>query len=185
MIWRLLKPQGAVGLAICALLLVLLAAEKRQTRRWRAQAERTGATLKSEEAAAAQTAANYRAAAAAAQAADAANVQRVTAEQSAINQRSSDDYEARIDDARALARRLQQQAAVRAFDPGSGGAAAVPRVPAAAQATARASDQDGFPLADRLTATEQAVQLDALIKWVEAQSAVDQGNGPPAGAGVR
>jgi hypothetical protein len=30
-----------------------------------------------------------------------------------------------------------------------------------------------LPLADRLEATEQAIQLDELIKWVRAQAAVD------------
>ena len=33
--------------------------------------------------------------------------------------------------------------------------------------------QDRLPDADALTATEQAIQLDELIKWVEAQAAVD------------
>jgi hypothetical protein len=54
-------------------------------------------------------------------------------------------------------------------------------VPAAGDAAAGASDQardNGLPVAPlieldwRLTATEQAIQLDALIDWVERQSAV-------------
>ena len=47
------------------------------------------------------------------------------------------------------------------------------RLPAAAGQSLEAAGADGFPLAERLTATEQAIQLDALIKWVRAQAAVD------------
>lgn len=185
MIWRLLRPQGAIGLALCALLSVLLCIEQRRTGRWREEAQRTAVSLKAEQATAAQTLANYRAAAAAARAADAANIQRVTTEQSAINQRSSDDFEARISDARARAGRLQQQAAAAEAHSGSGGAAPMSGLSAGAQATAGTAGQDRLPLADRLTATEQALQLDALIKWVNAQSSVDPGNAPPANSGVR
>jgi hypothetical protein len=36
----------------------------------------------------------------------------------------------------------------------------------------QAADQDGLSPQDRLIATEQAIQLDELIKWVEAQGRV-------------
>lgn len=185
MIWRMLRPQGAAGLALCAVLLVVLAIEQRQGSRWRSAAQRSEAALKAEQAASAQTIADLRVAAAAAKAADAANLQRVAAEQSAINQRSSDDFETRISDARALAVRLQQQLAAGAANTGHRGATTMPGVPTGAQAAAGAAAEDRFSLADRLIATEQAVQLDALIKWVRAQSAVDPGNAPPPAAGVR
>jgi hypothetical protein len=37
--------------------------------------------------------------------------------------------------------------------------------------SSQGSCQDGLP--DRLLATEQAIQLDELIKWVKRQSAID------------
>lgn len=185
MIWRLLKPQGAIGLVVSAVLLALLGMQTIRVRRWRAQAERAAVTLKVERAATAETVANVRAAAAAAKANDTANLLRVTAEQTAINQRSSDDFEARINDARARAGRLQQQAAAGAADPGGRGTTPVPGLSPSAEPAANVAREDGFPLADRLTATEQAVQLDALIKWVKAQGAVDPGNAAPPSPGVR
>jgi hypothetical protein len=48
----------------------------------------------------------------------------------------------------------------------------VPRLSAAAGQSPQAAGQDG--LSDRLIATEQAIQLDELIKWVKAQSKVDR-----------
>ena len=38
---------------------------------------------------------------------------------------------------------------------------------------AQAPGQDRLPPQDALTATEQAIQLDELIKWVRKQAAVD------------
>jgi hypothetical protein len=49
----------------------------------------------------------------------------------------------------------------------------MPRLPAAAGGLAQASGQDRLPSADALIATEQAIQLDELIRWVEAQHTVD------------
>jgi hypothetical protein len=49
----------------------------------------------------------------------------------------------------------------------------VPAIPPAAGKPDEAAAQDRFPLADRLTATEQAIQLDELIKWVERQAKID------------
>ena len=48
---------------------------------------------------------------------------------------------------------------------------------------AQAAGQDRLPQADALTATEQAIQLDELIKWVRKQAAVD--NNPKAVRRVR
>ena len=55
----------------------------------------------------------------------------------------------------------------------------MPSLPAAAPGAAQAAEQDRFSQSDRLTATEQAIQLDELIKWVLAQSRVPPGE-PPA-----
>jgi hypothetical protein len=118
----------------------------------------------------AQLVATYRAAAAKARADDAANAQRVHSEQNAINERTDHDFEARIADARARAGRLQPTTATH---PGGRGAAPVPGVPSTASIVAEIAGEDRFSLADRLTATEQAIQLDELIKWVKAQATVD------------
>jgi hypothetical protein len=55
----------------------------------------------------------------------------------------------------------------------------MPGVPAAAPGAAQAAEQDGLSQSDQLTATEQAIQLDELIKWVLAQSRAPLGE-PPA-----
>ena len=39
--------------------------------------------------------------------------------------------------------------------------------------SAQAPREDGLPVSDRELATEQAIQLDELIKWVRQQHAVD------------
>ena len=49
---------------------------------------------------------------------------------------------------------------------------------AAAGSAAQAAGEDGLPASDALTATEQAIQLDELIKWVRHQHGVD--NNPKA-----
>jgi hypothetical protein len=49
----------------------------------------------------------------------------------------------------------------------------VPKLSAAAGGAAQAAGQDRLPAPDALTATEQAIQLDELIKWVKAQAEVD------------
>jgi hypothetical protein len=49
----------------------------------------------------------------------------------------------------------------------------MPGLSAAAGGAAQAADQDRLSAGDALTATEQAIQLDELIKWVQAQAAVD------------
>jgi len=54
----------------------------------------------------------------------------------------------------------------------------MPIVSAAAGGAAEAARKDGLPPPDALTATEQAIQLDELIKWVREQVEVD--NNPKA-----
>lgn len=125
-----------------------------------------------------QTMANLRSARLKAKADDAANVQRVKAEQSAISERTANDFEARIADARARAGRLSRDAATH---PGGGGATPVSGLLPAASGAAQASGENGLPAGDALTATEQAIQLDELIKWVRAQAAVDPNKGKPDG----
>lgn len=178
MSWRLLNVQGIAGLAASAILLCLLLLQKGETRHWRKQSAQFERLYRDEQAAFAATVINYRAAADAARAADRAAAERVIGEQRAITERTAHDYEARLASARAAAARLQRRAGTAAADPGVGRAAPVPAAGAGAGAASGAAAQNRLPvgaeeLGWRLIATEQAIQLDELIKWVKAQAAVD------------
>ena len=177
---RLLNVQGVAGLAASLCLALLLVLQKGETRHWKKESGQYEQLYAGEHAAFAGTVANVRAAAETARASDAANVQRVFAEQQSINQRSSNDYEARLAAARSLAQRLREQAAAPASHPGAGGAAAVPGLSVASGRPAQGAVEDRLPEPDALTATEQAIQLDELIKWVRAQAKVDNNAGKGA-----
>jgi hypothetical protein len=181
MIFRFLNIQGIAGLVCGVALLGLLLIQKGETRHWRKQAARQEQLYRGEQAAFAGTVANYRAAAEAAGAADRAAVERAQAEQRAINERTAHDYEKRLAAARLSAERLRGEARGSAADPGPRRAAAVPRLPVAAGRAAEGSGQDRLPRSERLIATEQAIQLDELIKWVKAQATVrkDASTSPP------
>ena len=103
-------PGSPLGLALA----FLLAYTERVTRAiGRSRAPSSSSSTSGEQAAFAGTVANYRAAAETARAADQANVTRVAAEQRAINERTADDFEARLAAARAAADRLRRETAVR------------------------------------------------------------------------
>jgi hypothetical protein len=170
---RLLNLQGIAGIAVSLGLGILLIIQKGETRHWRKQSGQFERLYEQGQAALAGTVANYRAAADAARAADKAAAERVEAEQRAINERTEHDYEARLAAARSFAQRLREQAASAAADPGAGGAASVPGLFAAAGGPPQGTGQDGLSDSDALTATEQAIQLDELIKWVRKQAAID------------
>jgi hypothetical protein len=172
MILRLLNPQGIVGLAASLCLALLLVLQKVETRHWKKRAANYEQLYRDQQAALAETVANYRSAAEQARAADAANSRRVVTQQRAITERTADVFQARLADARDRAQRLRV-AAQATSDPGARPAPPVPSLPAAASGLAQGSSQDGLPPADALTATEQAIQLDELIRWVQAQHAVD------------
>ena len=170
---RLLNPQGIAGLAASLCLAVLLVLQKGETRHWRKQSGQFEQLYEGEQAAFAGTVANYRAAAEAARSADRANAERVAAAQRAINERTADDYQTRLAAVRARAERLRGGAS--AADPGRGGAAPVSGVSVAPGGIAQGPGQDRLSDPDRLTATEQAIQLDELIAWVKAQAAIAPG----------
>lgn len=132
---------------------------------WRANSGLQDA-IKTERAAHAQTVAGYKQAQVKAAAIQEQNLLRVAQAYTDINERVSNDYQARIDAARAIADRLRL-----ARDKVSDPAAGMPATGKGPAGTAQAA-KDGFSLAQRLTAQEQAIQLDELINWVEAQSAV-------------
>jgi hypothetical protein len=173
---RLLNVQGIAGIAASLALAILLVIQKAETRHWRKESGQYEQLYRDSEAALAGTVANYRAAADQARAADKANAERVAAVQSKISQEKSDELEARLAAARALAGRLRPGTA--AADSRGRGAAPVPALSAAAGQPHQGAAENGFSVPDRLIATEQAIQLDELIKWVKAQAKLDN-NAPP------
>jgi signal transduction histidine kinase len=172
MFLRLLNVQGIAGIAVSLALAILLVIQKGETHHWRKQSGQFEQLYQGEQAALAGTVANYRAAADAARAADRANARRVAAEQTKISQEKSDEFETRLAAARAAAERLRHSAEA-AADPRGRGAAPVSGLSAAAAGPHQGAGENGFSIPDRLTATEQAIQLDELIKWVRAQAKVD------------
>jgi hypothetical protein len=173
MILRLLNVQGMVGIAAALALLTLLLVQKVETHHWRKQSGQYEQLYRGEQAAGAQTVANYRAAADAARAADRAANDRVRAEQLAINERTSDDFETRLAATRLRAQRLLPGNTRTATDLRDCGTASVPGLPTAACGPPQAASQGGFSPGDALVATEQAIQLDELIRWVERQHDID------------
>ena len=173
MILRFLNWQGMAGIAVAFTLMAMLSVQKLEAVHWKKRSEKFEQLYQQEQAAFALTAANYRAAAAQAERADKANADRVAAEQRTINERTQNDFEARLAAARSLAQRLRGEGPGAAANRGSGAGATMPGLPTAAGGSAQASSEDGLPHSDQLIATEQAVQLDELIKWVKQQHAVD------------
>jgi FtsZ-interacting cell division protein ZipA len=163
--WKLIL----IGAGTIALVTMLLIA-KADARHWQKRQEATQAAFD-------KTVADYRAAAEKARAADLTNAQRVKSEQQQITQEVSHDYETRLADARKRADDLRLRLAAQA-NPRPSGAAQLPTLPAPAGRPDE-TPADGFPVAERLKATEQAIQLDELISWVERQARVDvQGERP-------
>jgi hypothetical protein len=177
---RLLNPQGVAGIAISLALGMLLLIQKGETRHWKEQSGRFELLYSQEQSALAATVANYRAAADAARAADQANLARVTSDQQTINERTLNDYEARLAAARALARRLRGETATAAADSGTARAAPMPGLSAAGGEPPESAGQDGLSDSDALIATAQAIQLDELIKWIKEQAKVDRGGATAA-----
>ena len=170
---RLLNPQGIAGIAASLCLAVLLVIQKAETHYWKRHGARFEQLYRDEQSAFAATVANYRAAADAARTADKANAERVASEQRAINERTAHDFEVRLADARARAEQLRIEAARAAAGRGHRSGPPMSGLPAPAVRSAQGPGENRLPPADALTATEQAIQLDELIKWARAQAAVD------------
>lgn len=138
-----------------------------------------------------QTKAVYRAAQLEAARLERARLERVTAQQQEITDEVVTDYRRRLADARGRAEQLRGELA-RAGEPaaGAGGTVHLPAAGDAAGGADAPAGHSGFPeptasgylrpeeIDWRLTATEQALQLDALITWVERQARVEV-NGLP------
>lgn len=107
-----------------------------------------------------------------------ANAQRVAREQEIITDAKLAEYRADLGDLRARFDRLRRARDAAQGNPGRADAAGLPGLPAAAggidapAGQARLPAAGGLTLEDALIASEQALQLQALIDWVAAQSAV-------------
>jgi gas vesicle protein len=174
--------QGWLGVIIGAALSVLLAIQTGKTHHWEHQANHYQLAYTQEQSAHRQTVINYQQAAEKARQEDAANKARVEAQQAAINQQRDATYEARIADARARADRLRQQLEQATAHPGSSPGAPVSGLPAAPSGPDGTSAEAGLPPEDALTATEQAIQLDELQKWVRQQHGIDVEGRHPQGS---
>lgn len=142
-----------------------------------------------------RTKSEYRLAQAGAARLEEERLNRVVAKQQEISDEVVEDYQRRLAGARAraggLAEQLRAGAARTGKHPaGAGGDQPVPGVSAAGGRAAQAPVDHGFPSYNRspedqlerdLVATEQALQLDALIDWIERQAAIDPNAARPAG----
>jgi hypothetical protein len=183
MFLRFLNIQGIVGLAVSAVLATLLLLQHGETRHWKKQSGQFEQLYSGEKIAHQKTIINYQNAAAKARQLDAENKARVEREQRVATEKREAEYEARIADARARADRLRRQDPRTGAHQGGPGTAGLPGVPNAPGGPAPGAPQDRLPAGDALIATEQAIQLDELIRWVKDQTRIDyDGNNGGASA---
>ena len=152
---------------------------------WIAKADRFETERDGERSAHQKTKNDYRAAQLAAAKMEADRLKRVTQQQKDITDAIETDYHARLADARARADRLRQELRSGAGAAGASGDLAVPGIPGTAGGSDAPAGDHRLPAGgsfDRgpaeqlerdLVATQQAIQLDALIDWVEQQVAVN------------
>lgn len=142
----------------------------------RADLAEAEASLSAEEAAHLGTVNAFLAASEQAQKDAEANAQRVAREQETITDAITSDYRSDLAALRARFDRLR--AGATPTDPGRADAAGLPRLRDPAGRADAPAGQDRLPAArglslnDALIASEQALQLQALIDWVNAQAAV-------------
>lgn len=162
-----LTPGEIAGIALTVAFAALMGVQVHKTHAAQHELAATNAKLVTAQ----QTIINYQQAAEKARQADAQNRARAEAEQQAVVERTKEDYEARIARARADAQRLRDQLA----SPHQGGAGTAPvsRPGGAGPSSPGPSADQGLSIDERLTATEQAIQLDALIDYVEGVLKVD------------
>jgi hypothetical protein len=115
------------------------------------------------------TKASYRTAMTEAKRMERARLARVKAEQERINDRAKQDFERRLAGLRTRYDSLRAQARTSAAS--AAGGVTMSGIPAPAFGPNATTDTDGL-LAERLECSTYAVQLDELISWVAAQSAV-------------
>jgi hypothetical protein len=170
---KLINIQGWAGIIAATILATLLGLQIGKTHHEHTSAGAWEQKFNGEHSAFLQTIINYSHAVEQAREDDAANKARVEREAAAVSHERQTSYEARIADADARARRLQQQADAAAAHQGGSGAAPVPGVPGAAGGADGSPGEDGLSRDDRLIATKQAIRLDELQKWISGVLGID------------
>lgn len=99
----------------------------------------------------------------------AARVLGIERAQDRVTQESDRDYQNRIDDLRRRIAALQLRASASTDPGGAGGAREPAAIPGAAGEPHAPASQAGLPPEDAIIATEQAIQLDELQRWVRRQ----------------
>ncbi|MFI8667166.1 hypothetical protein ACIGGE_12080 [Qipengyuania sp. NPDC077410] len=151
-------------------------------RGWIETAEQFERDRDAERAAHRQTKIDYRNAQIEAARLESQRLDRVRTEQQEITDAVEADYSASLADARTRAERLREDLRTRSTARSAADPISVPSLSAAGAGTSAAAENTRLPsgteqLERDLIATEQAIQLDALIDWVKRQAAV-QVSGP-------
>lgn len=165
-----LNAQGVAGLVVALVLAILCFREWSEARHWHKQSDRFEQLYNGEKTAFAKTVADYRSAAARQKADEDAKNAHTVQQQQAANQETDNEYQARLAAARAEYERLPRSSSSHS---GSVAGASVPGVSAPTRGPDEAAGKDGLPSSDALIATEQAIQLDELEKWIERQHVID------------
>ncbi len=142
-----------------------------------------------------QTKIDYREAQAEAARLEQKRLDRVRDEQQEITDAVEADYRRQLAGLHARAERLREQLQSGTGTAGAGTSIAMPRLPSAGSGSAEAAGDNGLPAAfDRdpaeqlerdVIATEQAIQLNALIDWLLKQNAIDPNSGDPSARGAQ
>lgn len=148
------------------------------TRGWIETAEQFERERDAERAAHRQTKTDYRNAQIEAARLESQRLDRVRTEQQEITDAVEADYSARLADARTRAERLREDLRTRSATRSEADPITMPVLSAAGAGTSAAAENTRLPsgteqLERDLIATEQAIQLDALIGWVKRQAAVE------------
>lgn len=96
---------------------------------------------------------------------DAAHAREVEAQHDQASKESSHDYQAELTRARAAYAELVRRNAARGTDQGGRGLASVSGAAPTAAGSGATTTEGRLPPADALTATEQALQLQAILDW--------------------
>jgi hypothetical protein len=174
---KAINLQGWIGLGVSLILGLMLLGAKIDARHWKKQSNRYEQLYKEEQSAHQGTVINYRNAAEKARASDLANKQRVSKLQEEVSNERAVSYRDRIAAARAAADRLRQGREAGTTASGARGPS-VSGVSNATASPANPSEENRLPSSDALIATEQAIQLDELIKWVQDQISIKFENNP-------
>ena len=98
------------------------------------------------------------------------NARRVESDRNQITQEVSREYQTRLSELRARLDRLRAQGRA---NPGGAGRADLPGLPESAGGPDAAAVDPGFSLERRAVATEQAIRLEELQRWILRQQGVE------------